>query len=438
MLWRRFGLMVGLPLLALGALAWSLAPGPDQNPESHSLLGGATVRLLLVGDHFSTVLRAQAAALERQAGGTLAIEVVGYDDIRRATLQNARDATSNFDIVSFDVVWVGEYTAKSVLLPLAPDAQQASRLMLDDVLPLALRQSMTSGQLVGLPIQPHPELLWGRADLLRALGAPMPRTTDELLRLAKRLHQPAKGQYGLCWNGQRGQALGQQIAHFYGAFGQPLLDEAGRPQLDTARGLKVAQFALSLLAVSPPDILNTAWDQRTRLFSQGACALTYEWAARSHLAEEDPRSVVAGRVVYGSAPHHDGARPVTPLGTWSLGIPANIGPRRELAERFLYWISAPQQQRALALAGNGGMPRVAMLQDPELAARHPAFASVASINAAGELGDWMRPAVPQWASLADVLGTVFHDMLAGKLTAEQAVARAQREAEAAMSQPSTR
>jgi multiple sugar transport system substrate-binding protein len=37
----------------------------------------------------------------------------------------------------------------------------------------------------------------------------------------------------------------------------------------------------------------------------------------------------------------------------------------------------------------------------------------------------MRPAVPQWAELAELMGSVFHDMLSGNLTPEAATALAQ-------------
>ena len=78
------------------------------------------------------------------------------------------------------------------------------------------------------------------------------------------------------------------------------------------------------------------------------------------------------------------------------------------------------------------MPRLSLLTDPALQARYPAFAPVAALSAARELDDWMRPAVPQWHDLAQIMGTVFHDMLQGKLTPEQAAQRAQQQAEVLM------
>jgi multiple sugar transport system substrate-binding protein len=387
---------------------------------------GKTFRLLVVGDPFANALRSASAELEKQSGARISIEVVGYNDVRRLALQNARDAQSGYDIVSFDVLWAGEFARAGVLAPLRLD--RAPGLRPDDFLPLAMQQSRVGGDQLGLPIQPHPELLWVRQDLLTQAGLVAPATTDDLLKVAKVLTRPKEGQYGLCWNGQRGQALGQQMAHFYGAFGQPLLDAAGRPSLDTPRGLAAARFAKSLLAVSPPDVLAMAWDQRTRAFARGTCAMTYEWAARAYLAERDPASVVAGKVAYRAAPHAIGEASATPLGTWSLGVPVNLGARRDEAEHFLFWLSAPEQQRLLAQAGNGGMPRLSLLNDPQLARTYPAFPVVAQLSQTSGLSDSMRPGVPQWADLAEMMGTVFHSMLSGQLTPEAATALAQKRA----------
>jgi ABC-type glycerol-3-phosphate transport system substrate-binding protein len=215
------------------------------------------------------------------------------------------------------------------------------------------------------------------------------------------------------------------MAHFYGAFGQPLLDASGKPTLDTPRALAAARFAKSLLAVSPPDILAMAWDQRTRAFAKGTCAMVYEWAARSNFAEQDPGSIVAGKVTYLPAPHAAGESAATPLGAWSLGVPANLGARHDAAEQFLFWLSQPAQQHLLAEMGNGGMPRMSLLHDPQLISTYPAFPVVANLSQDNALSNSMRPSVPQWPALAEMMGSVFHDMLNGQLTPEAATALAQ-------------
>ena len=428
-------IVIGAVALAAAALvtASNKAPGsaPPSAPVEGDFLHGQSVRMLIVGDPFSIALRAGVQELGRRAGGSIELEVVGYDDVRRLTLLNARDRQSAYDIVSFDSVWAGEYGAAGVLHPLNDwIAASAATIRPDDFLEIAYAQARYKDRQLGLPIQPHPELLWVRRDLFDKSGLKPPTTTDELLAAARRFTKPAQGQYGLCWNGQRGQALGQQMAHFYAAFGQPLLDARGRPSLNTARGIAAAQFAKSLLPYSPPDVLNMAWDQRPTRFAQGGCVMTYEWAARSYLVEEDASSQVAGHVAYEAAPHAPGVKPVTSIGTWSLGIPANIGARRDVAWQFLAWLTSSEIQRWLAQNGNGGMPRYSVMRDPALAKRYPAFATVARLGSSHQLADWMRPAVPQWSALCDILGSVYHDMLRGQLSPEQAAERAQQQAEA--------
>ncbi len=431
---------VGVLLTALVLSTRATPPGSTRAPEDSggSVLGGETVRMLLVGDPFALALQEAATGLEQLAGGKLELEVVGYDDVRRLTLRNAQDKLSAYDIVSFDVVWTGEYGELGVLLPLETlIARSRSQVEPEDFLDIAYAQSRHHAHQLGLPIQPHPELLWYRADLLAADGLRPPRTTEELLQVARRYHKPEAGQYGIVWNGQRGQAFGQQMAHFYAAFGQPLLDEQGRPTLNTPQGVAAARFALELLKVSPPDVVNTAWDQRSRRIAQGTAVMTYEWGARAYLVEEAPASTVAGKIGYAAAPHAPGAAPVTPIGTWSLGIPANIGPREALAWRMLSWLTSRQVLTVLARHGSGGMPRKSLLRDPEFVRRYPAFSVVDQLSQAGQLQDWMRPAVPQWPRLAEILGTTYHDMLLGQLTPEQAAAQAQHQAEALFALPST-
>lgn len=418
---RAIGLMLSVSLLIGGAaLAQTDTPQP---------FTGQTISLVVAGDPFGITLQNTLAALEQRSGADIQLEVVSYNDMRRLTLLNARDARSTFDIVSFDVVWVGEYVSDGVLLPLSHRIENSTLLEPDDFLPSAYDASVVDGVQYGLPIQPHPELLSYRVDAFEQAGIAPPQTTDDVLAAAAELYDPANGLYGICWNAQRGQALGQQMAHFYGAFGQPLLDADGQPTLDTARGQAAAQYALDLLRWSPPDILTMAWDQRILRYSRGGCAMTYTWGARAYLIEEHSTDGVWLSTGFGLAPHAPDAEPVTPLGVWSLGIPANIGERADIAWAFLEWLSSPEIQHYLAQQGNGGVNRYSLLSDPVLQEQYPTYAVVLELDADDALQSWMRPAVPQWADLAQIMGEVYHDMLRGDLTPEQATAEAQRRAQ---------
>ncbi len=404
-------------------------PTPPAGSEKSNVT--PALRLLLVGDPFALALQKIRPQLEENLGHPIEIDIVGYNDNRRIALLNASDRVSRDDVISFDSVWRGEFAAKRILMPL-PGTLGIPR---DAFLPGTLG-TVSGGEEViqGLPIQPHAELLWIRGDLFDQAGLRFPDTPDELLAAARRLHDPARGLYGIVWNAQRGQPLGQTMAHVFASFGQALIDKGGKPDFETERGLRAARFVMSLLEVSPPDILNMAWDQRVGRFASGSVAMTYGWGARAFQVEEDPASYVRGKVRYGPPPHCPDAPPVVPLGCWSLGIPANAG-RPELSLRFLQILYSPEIQTLLSNRGNGAPPLLTQIQDPLLQQRYPVLAAMASPEILEHLSDAMRPSVPEWDGLCEILGTEFHEMLKGRVTPETALHRAQTAAEALFHSP---
>lgn len=397
--------------------------------QSEDIPADNSIRMLLVGDPFALAFQNTRNELETLSGKSIQLEIVAYTDVLHLLNLNARDIISSYDIVSFDVVWTGRLIQNNVLLDLTDLILASSILRPQEFLMSGYRASIYEGRQWGLPVQPHPELLWYRADLFEAAGLLLPETTDDVIAAAQALTDPSINQYGICWNGQRGQALGQQMSHFYAAFGQPLLNDSGFPSLNTDAALRAAEYALTLKVWSPPDILSMSWDQRILRFRQGGCAMTYAWSARTYLVENTAQSSIAGKIGYTGAPHAPGVTPVTPIGTWSLGIPANIGAREQIAWEFLEWLSSEDIQYLLAQNGNGGIPRAAWLQDDSLQALYPSFSTTYYLHLTFELQDWMRPPVPQWHQLENLLGTVYHDMLRGEITAQEAVSMVQQRAE---------
>lgn len=380
---------------------------------------GRVIRMLLVGDPFAMAIARSRAEIEEHLGVPVELEIVGYNDGRRLTLLNARDAVSRFDLVAFDVVWLGEYHVKGVLQDLSGHLS----LSREDFLENAFAASEMAGALYGLPIQPHAELLWVRRDLLEASGMPPPVTTADLLAVAEKMHDPARQRFGVAWNAQRGQPLGQTMAHFFAAFGASLLDEEGQPAFHSEAGLEAARFAQRLIAFSPPDIYSMAWDQRTSRFASGQVAMTYGWGARAYMAEEDPYSAVQGNVAYLPAPHVPGGEPVTPLGVWALGVPANVASVRRSVQALETLFRSDLQEK-LVHRGNASPGLRAMVTHPDLQKRFPVLTTLSRLDDAGQLRVEIRPRVPEWDALCEILGTEFHDMLLGKRSAEEALARA--------------
>ena len=403
-------------LILSGLLLLTSCGKAPQTPETDST---RPLRILAVGDPFALALERILPDLAKASGRKIELDIVGYNDNRRLILLNANDRVSRYDLVSVDAVWLADFASKNILLPLKKP------ISIDEnaFLPSTLESCRINGTLHILPIQPHAELLWVRSDWFDEAGLAVPRSTDELLEAARRLHDPARNRYGIAWNAQRGQPLGQTMCHLFAAFGQPLLDENGKPAFHSERGLQAARYAKSLMAYSPPDILSMAWDQRVGRFASGTVAMTYGWGARAFLVEDEPSSRVRGLVRYTPPPHAPDAAPVTPLGIWGLGIPANVAdPAAALA--LMDILFREEHQRALALNGNGGTPLRSLRDDPVLQQRYPVLKTMASAEVQNNLSAAMRPSIPQWDALCEILGSEFHDMLMDRLQPEEALLRA--------------
>jgi arabinogalactan oligomer/maltooligosaccharide transport system substrate-binding protein len=104
----------------------------------------------------------------------------------------------------------------------------------------------------------------------KAMVSTPPKTTDELISLAKSLTIPEKKQYGLAY----------EIQNFYyhsvwmQGFGARVFDDQGNPTLNTPEQVKALQFAIDLqqkYKIVPDEVTNTLV---TTLFNEGKAAMT--------------------------------------------------------------------------------------------------------------------------------------------------------------------
>ena len=144
---------------------------------------------------------------------------------------------------------------------------------------------------------------------------------------------------GICWNAARGTPLGQTFLQTLGAFGQaPIALAKKGDDYDIGRhyarehasngrheaGLGIANYLTGLMDYSPPGILDMAWDERTRVFAQGGCAMTYVWSGNARPGTAIPTRPRTARWLTCRIRHGNGAKNRSTLGGWSLGIPTNL------------------------------------------------------------------------------------------------------------------
>lgn len=427
---RSAALGLGASVLALGLAVPAAAEG---------VLDGDTIRILGIGDPVFQVMQQIHGEMEEMAGGTIQLDVRPFDVLRQQVLLNAQNDVSGYDLIAVDLPQFGEYMP--FLMNLDPMIE-ASGYDGSDFHDVAWNGAQFGGHQFGIPLQPHPEIMAYRKDIFEKYELDAPRTHEDVIAAGTVIQANEPGMAGVCWNAARGTALGQTFIMNLGDVGAAPIDmtkvgddfdmgnitpENMRPTIDTPQGKATAEYLMALMEISPPGILNMAWDERVRVFAQGGCAMTYIWSGRSAIFELDEDAPARGNVGY--VPHPSG--PDSPnrstLGGWYLSVPNNIDPERaELAWKVIEWLSSPEMIAEYTEHGNCVSPRSSVSQMADVVERCPVIPFVDQMASEGTLAGWQRPPVPEVQKIVDVLGAEMHQMLLGDQSVEEALANSQR------------
>lgn len=390
---RRFATILALTLGAgsLGTAAW--ADG---------------LRILAMADPFVDPLVAAAPDLLPAEDLPLSVDRFDYSGTWARIVTNAQRRQSAYDLVAVDAGWLGEFAEAGYLANLGdllpPRAVDPSQF-----LPSAWASGFVDDTLMAVPIQPHPELLMVRSDLLDRHGLTAPTSFADLFDRSDRL--TALGEDGsICWNAAAGAALGQTVLHLFAAHGGAALSADYRPQFDGPIAVAVAETLQRLWARLPAGGASMAWDERIAAYARGDCAFTYIWTARvAQLARTAPTVYASSRL--GAAPTLAGHPPVSPLGIWLLGVPANLpSDRLPGAVEALTRLVSPAA--ATAYVAHGSTAIATPLS--ELTADGPVpevLTVVETLDRAGSLSTAMRPPLPEFQTITEIIGDRVHRML---------------------------
>jgi multiple sugar transport system substrate-binding protein len=290
-------------------------------------------------------------------------------------------------------------------------------------------------------VQPTPEVLFYRTDLFGEAGLCQPATTEDVLFAARTLHRSARDLSGIVMNFGRGIPVTHTFVQTLADFGQPVIDLAPlgadfdtdtiedahfRPMIDTEAGHACAKFLRELLDYSHRDSLKCNWDPQIAIFAAGQAAMYYVWTIRAAAFELDDTAHAHGRFDCVAHPPGTGARAVSPIGGFSLALPAGLdAPGTARAWKVMEYLTRPEMMKWYVQNGNLTSPRFSTSADPEVQAMTRVISRVDAMEKRGELQIWPRPPVAEFQGILDVLGVEIHRMLTGDATIPEALAAAQ-------------
>lgn len=418
-------------------LAARIIPKPSQPVPPLGL--ESPIRILVTNEPTFLVLKRMSAEISLFLNMKVNIEVLDYEELNLRVIENGSKEHSAYDLIAIDAPWIGRMAREGIILPL-DDVISKSKLNPFDFYSATWEAARCEGRHWGLMLAPSVELFLYRKDVLSGLGLSPPKTADDVLSVARRVHRPDQGFYGVAWNAARGQPLGQTFTQVMAAFGSPpvSLNQFGagydldtpwnqvRPTLNNISGLRTLEFLRELAEVSPPNIRDMDWIARTAAYRMGSTAMAYEWSGRTTNFEEDPESAARGNTGYLPHPSFDGSPGISPMGGWLLGVPSNVPPSRKRgAWRALQWLATPEVTKCLIENGSPARFLHSLSADPEVRRPLPAEVVVDSMQRSGHVQVWPRPPIPYITSLMRIVGQEVHDVIWGDAVAKDVLVRAE-------------
>ena len=350
----------------------------------------------------------------------------------------------------FDVLTIGTYEtplwgAKKWLEPL--QALPAS-YDVEDIFP-AVRQGLSVNDVMyALPFYGESTLTYYRTDLFKQAGLTMLEhpTWTELGEFASKLHDPAKGQYGMCLRGKAGwgenMALLSTMAN---AFGARWFDEQWKPQLTSPEWTAAANFYVDTLKkYGPPGVSSNGFNETLALFNSGKCALWVDASVAGSFTTDKTQSKVADQVGFVAAPVEVTDKGSSWLYAWSLAIPAS-SKHKDAAKAFITWATSKEYVKLVAdKDGIANVPpgtRQSTYNDAYLNAAPFAKVTLAMMQHADPLHPSVQPVpyqgiqyvvIPEFQSIGTSVGKLFSAALTGQTSVDQALAAAQASTEREM------
>ncbi len=320
-------------------------------------------------------------------------------------LTSLRDS-SEYDIVSLDVVWAGEFAAAAFIEPL-------DMMMADAGLNKADYNagSMASGAYQGkqytLPFFPDLGLLYIRSDIVSEEDAAKlisgDYTWDDLLAMAEKYKGEVDTEAGIVFQSKQYEGLVCNLSEFSGAFS------------DIQGGLETMKKFVDSDAV-PADILNYTEGETHTSFIEGKSVFARNWPYQYGMISGDDSSITVEQVTVAPLPKGD------TVGGWLLAV-NKLSENKDGAFAFITFLSGEEGQKIMSTQG-GYVPGFnTLLEDADVMAANAMLSMDGFKNAV--TNTIPRPVSAEYSKLSDTIQVNAHKYLSGSQEIDATVAAIQ-------------
>ncbi|MCL6598029.1 MAG: ABC transporter substrate-binding protein [Alicyclobacillus macrosporangiidus] len=348
-------------------------------------------------------------------------------DTNRASLTTTiGGGSATPDVYMADVIWPAQFA----------NAQLA--LSLDDKLPKGFWDRFSDGLVEGATYQGHiyaapffadTAFLFYRKDLLEKANLPVPTSWEQVEQEAKTLQQKGLVKYGFVWQGASYEGLTCDFMEYLADAGGRVLDDNGKPSLDSDAAKKALSFMRDLVqtGVSPKSEVTFKENDAMDAFNQGDAAFLRNWTYAWNNSQTPGQSKVVGKVGVVALPTFGGSEGYSCVGGWDLMVNPHTK-NLSAALAFVDWMTGPDAQSILAKRFGEIPTNKQVAQDPSLAQLSPVFSVIPKVKFVP------RPAqTPNYPQVSQAIYTNVNQALTGSVSVDDALKKAQQQVQSAVS-----
>ncbi|MEI7027003.1 ABC transporter substrate-binding protein [Paenibacillus sp. y28] len=417
--WSR---MVGTGLaavLAVGLIAGcagkTATPSPDTTKQGAAGGGkpfeGRTLTLVTANHPWGEAIKPLIPDFEAATGMKVKVESYFEDQLTQKLTVQFTSGSATPDVFMYRPLQEGKLFYKNGWVQALDDySGKDANYDFADFSKSSIGSTTVDGKLAGIPIITEQEILYYRKDLLQQAGIAVPKTLDELTAAVKKLHDPAKEQYGFVARGQR-SPLVTQVSSFLFSEGADFTN-GDKAAINTPEAVKAfTTYGTLLKDFGPPGVLNMSWPQAFGVFAQGKVAFMTDANSLYSNVTDPSKSQVSDKVGFAVFPGGKaGSKPYS-ITSWGLAMNSKAA-NKDAAWEFIKWATSKDIVLKTQQKGNPGA-RASVWDKPEGATGFPAEL-VPIIKESSAVGiDHDRPVVISVSEARDAVGEIVQKVMSG-------------------------
>ncbi|WP_166984114.1 extracellular solute-binding protein [Paramicrobacterium fandaimingii] len=339
---------------------------------------------------------------------------VAYEALHDKIVTAAPSGT--YDVVLMDVIWPAEFAEKGIVTDVTDRFDEKWK---DEMLGGALITAEYKDKFYGVPWYPSTKLFYYNNDMVEQAGYSESdlETWDGVLEVAQAMKDQGIVEYPLAWSWAQAEALICDYAQLLGAFGGEFTNDDGELVINEGPGVEALTWMKKTIddGLTNPNSTTFLEDDVNKTMASGQAAFSLNWESTFRDLNDESISQVVGQVGVSATPKGpEGVRPGV-NGAMALGI-ASKSENKDAAWNFISFISSQSEQEKFVTSTLPSWK--ASYDDSEITETNPEVFAAAKV---GYDDGILRPQVPNYSEVSQIIQVELQNALLGKKSPQQAM-----------------